>query len=867
MDSLPDVLHQVLSATPLRVVDQVVLPERTAEFAEIPSELHPSVIKGLRRQFARGIYSHQAKGIAISLGGKDLCVATSTASGKSLVFLSVAGHVLATESRARILALYPAKALIQDQLGKWNESLSELGFSVGYIDGAVPVPERHRILDRNRAVLMTPDVAHAWLLNKAGDASVGAFLSDLKLLILDEAHVYDGVFGTNMAYLVRRILALSPSPRIISSTATIGSPDKFIELLTGRSPEIIADSGDGSFSPQKHVMLLRPEQGVSFEATALLVRNLARGNAGKFLAFADSRKTVEQLVAVAERSDDADDELLDDLLENDQTKSPALSTIVGNLIQPYRAGYEESDRAEIQRALSNGSLKGVVSTSALELGLDIGDVDIVVLLGTPPSVKSFRQRLGRCGRRRPGVCLIVDDRERIVDLGEYLRKRPEPAWLYLDNRYIQYAHALCAAAEHASVGSSRHHLAPFDSLPGRYRELLRNEINPTEAVADDLYPLKQRAQAGPHFEFPLRSAIEKSFSIRERGGPAAASLGTVTYSQVLREAYPGAVYLYRARPYRIHQVSYRSGEIHASRFRRWTTRPILKNMVFPRIPAGIFSARKSGDGFVAECELQVNERLIGFTERRGSATESFAYGPLSPFAQRPMTRYVDTTGVCWHFPDAIVLTEAVAQAILTAFSTLCGVSERDLGFGTFRARSSDLWPEDAQGMAIYDAVNGSLRLTQRLFAEFEEVVQAALEFAEEDKANGEAAVPGLLALRGLADSMGEYTTCGGGGSPGSQREADDWVVVIAAGQKAMYVEDTSTEEIEVLGFRYTPQGLMYEVGSGSLKARILHAAHVKPVYGETELLEANLVTGETRPLGESGAATQEPQPGIENRAQ
>jgi len=289
---------------------------------------------------------------------------------------------------------------------------------------------------------MTPDVAHAWLMSHLRQKEVRDFLNRLRLLILDETHVYDGVFGTNMAYFIRRLLSVSGVDRIISSTATIGEPAEFIERLTGRKPCVLDQKDDGGASPRKTVLLLRPYRSNSFDSLVSLLLQLARIGSSRFLAFADSRKMVEQLVAVAERSANKeeestqeDDEIEDNLYEEG---TPGISNL---RILPYRAGYEEEDRLEIQNSLMRGDLAGVVSTSALELGLDIGEIDIVLLLATPPSVKAFWQRLGRAGRKNSGSCLLVDDSGIIarsaMGLRGYLQKLPEPGWLYLENEYIQ----------------------------------------------------------------------------------------------------------------------------------------------------------------------------------------------------------------------------------------------------------------------------------------------------------------------------------------------------------------------------------------------------------------------------------------------
>ena len=176
-----------------------------------------------------------------------------------------------------------------------------------------------------------------------------------------------------------------------------------------------------------------------------------------------------------------------------------------------------------------------MSTSAMELGLDIGEIDLVVIMGLPPSQKAFWQRLGRAGRKREGVCLLIDSKGALTGtpeaLSNYVCKDLEPSWLYLENRYLQYANVLCAAAECSELGIHWAEQDAYKTLPSPFARLLENELNPTEVVPADIYPLKQQAQAGPHREFPLRSGIETDFKV---GTPQGLQLGNLTLSQMMR---------------------------------------------------------------------------------------------------------------------------------------------------------------------------------------------------------------------------------------------------------------------------------------------------------------------------------------------
>lgn len=373
----------------------------------------------------------------------NVCLATSTASGKSLAFMAVAGHLLASNPTARVLALYPARALVQDQIDRWQSFLRPLGVSTALIDGGVDTQARPNLLANNRVVLMTPDVAHAWLLGRAAAPENSRFLDGLRLLVLDEAHVYDGVFGTNMSFFLRRLTAVAGRYGTIVATATLGDASSFVARLTGQEFVILGPQEDGSVAPVREILLVRCVADDPFRIKAQLLERIAEEGLGRFLAFADSRRLVERLTVRASRrqlAPEADSEPADpdDEREEDQIAPPAPDEPT---ILPYRAGYEAEDRIRIQQALTEGRLSGVVSTSALELGLDIGEIDIVVLLNPPTSVKAFWQRLGRAGRAREGYCIVIDDRGLLAGTNESLRTymaRPlEPNWLYLDNQNVE----------------------------------------------------------------------------------------------------------------------------------------------------------------------------------------------------------------------------------------------------------------------------------------------------------------------------------------------------------------------------------------------------------------------------------------------
>ena len=838
-----DEVIALLESAGFGIHDTCEIPSRPAEFRPVPDCLDPDVAARLRRSYPGGLYKHQSGAIEAAVKGADVVLASATASGKSLPFMAFAAHLAARDPESRVLALYPSRALIQDQLAKWREFLRPLGVHPACVDGSVNPAARAARMASAQVVLMTPDVAHAWLMSNLHDSQVREFLRGLKLLILDEAHVYEGAFGTNMAFLLRRLQVAAGPHQLICSTATLGEPADFIDRLTGRKPLSFGADEDGAPSLGKTILRVSP-QGKPFDATVSLLRAVAGAKAGRFIAFADSRRQVEQFVAATLRpASDGGDPTPTGIAghpgraERDEGERPPEGPTA---ILPYRSGYERGDREQIQESLGRGELAGVVSTSALELGLDIGDIELVLLLDVPLSVKSFWQRIGRAGRRSRAVCIVIDAKH-VLDatggLEEYTARPIEHNWLYLDNRYIQYAHALCAALELPQLGLDDADLDAFSSLPREFRSLLDNELHPANVVPPDLYPLKQRAQDDPHHEFAIRGAAEQSLRII---GPNDEPLGSVTLSQALHEAYPGSVYYYMARPYRVYRLDAHRGEIRAKHERWYTTTPISQTKVFPRFAGGTRRLLLAEHGFVAEVEMQVSERLVGFSERRGGAREQHEYRPGSPYSQKPLTRFFETTGVCWSFASMPRISERAAQELLEAFALKFGIQERDLGVGIFSARPSPLGPAQIQGLCIYDTTAGSLRLTQRLADHFAETAASASENLLTDQDPDLAAQ--LAGVAAASELLVATETVADGDSDSAD---DDWVILVAPGEPAILTNASGTQEVEVSGFRYTPRGIVYDLKHPAQSVQwSVPATTVMPVHGESKLVRFNLMTGE-----------------------
>lgn len=851
MGNLLPEISALLGKLAIPISEIVTLPAQAAAYLPVPHGLDQRVIASLQSNYPQGLYSHQARAIQAFLQGQDVCLATPTASGKSLVFMASAIHLALSDPEARILALYPAKALIQDQLEKWKQALILHKLSASFIDGSVATSARVALLNQHRVILMTPDVLHAWLLPRADEKEMGQFLASLRLLILDEAHVYDAVFGTNMTYLLHRLQALSPVGRIIASTATIGAPGEVMARLTGRPFFVLDAEDDGTNRPERDLVILRGDPQEDSQAAVPLLHALQQLPSLRYLAFADSRKKVERLVS----------RLHSHTRNGNEHGVPETKPRIPDEAQvlPYRAGYEEEDRRTIQAALGQGSLAGVVSTSALELGLDIGDLQIVILLGVPVSMRSFWQRIGRVGRRERGLCLIFDnqglaDRTR-GGMNAFLARPLEPSWLYLENRNLQFTQALFTAQELANGLHGGSGLEAFADLPETFRGFVRDLLDEMTALPEDLFALKQRGGDTPHLVFPLRTGLEPTLKVLEQKGNTLSPLGELTHSQYLREAYPGAIYHYMGRSYRVFQVRWIQREIKVRPTKQGLTNPLQHTRVFPKFTSSILGLWSTSTSFLAEVELQVSDRVIGFTERKGDRLVPNLYDSSSIFSKKPITRCFETTGVCWEAPIFAQGNSApIGEAIRAAFCRRFGIAPRDVGQATFQARQGPQGLGSCQGWCIYDSAMGSLRLTQQLAENFSQVVEDALNEAISDASQANSSTDEGKSVRAQAEALARLLEDSSNWThheyaqyPSPPESKEGWVEVFVPGTRALLVDPTGeAEDVLIAAYRWAPRGLVYDVETSP--RRTVSASLVRAIPEETALQLWNPESGNIEPL-------------------
>lgn len=828
-------------------------------------DLSAPVRAHLDTKYPEGIYLHQRSALETILHGADVCLSTGTASGKTLAFHLSALSLLAQNPKAKILVLYPLKALATEQEERWIRVIEETGVDakVGVIMGGVNTRERPRILEESRVVIMTPDVLHSWCLPNIGRPGLRKWFSNLKLLIIDEVHVYTGIMGSNAAFLLRRldhgVRRLKGGFQIFAASATLASPVDHVRHLTGRDAVLINRDCDTSPKQPVTVHLIESPLKHPQEATVKLIERLVR-DGRRFIVFADSRQTVEQLgaqTAFALGKEDADE---DDSFETSLIQSVGIPAVL-----PYRSGYEAGDRRAIEEALRSGALKGVVSTSALELGLDIQGLDTAVLYGMPATSTSFEQRIGRVGRTQPGTVFIVNagsvlDSQIFAKPESWRERPPAEGALYLGNPRIQYVHALMLArpgGDDDLVGGSGGDLADVGvSWPDGFLRLCEDERS--GQVPRELIQMKVDAGPTPQFAFPLRD-VETQFAVMMKHGPVLRSLGSLSFAQAMREAYPGAVYYHMGKPYRVTNMNFSKKEILVRTEKKYYTAPrYLPTRVYPSlIDESFFDGHAFGsDLTVIDCDLQISEAVIGWNERRGLNLTSHDYpaaaGSGVSFQRNRFERNYMTSGVTIFHPLLDELgTHAidVAQAIFEGLMLIIPFERQDIGAATdVLQRAFGDMEQGRRFIALHDKTYGSLRLASRikdpsLMIRAIDAGAAALsaiysrvqesdkdDTTEEDQAIAvEAALTSIRDL--LADEEASVISAGGTAPTPSDRLA-----VIRPGSVG-WLESSLNHEVQILNVTYSPtlQCTAYVIPKGDGSRHLVRFDKVLPIKGRSEM--------------------------------
>jgi len=521
------------------IVHQQTIPPRPERLVTELDDFPPAVSQILKTAGIPALYTHQAEGIEKVLSGDSVVIATPTASGKTLVYNVPVITSLLADPTGHALYIFPLKALEQDQFDELHTLLEGMscGLTVDIYDGDTPAHRRKKIrTSPPHVVITTPDMLHAGLL--AFHEAWAEFFTRLKHVVIDELHTYSGVFGSHVLHLFRRlhrVCALYGSdPVYITCSATIGNPEELASRLVNRKFHPVVDSG--APAAPRHFVFLNPPESPNTLAANLLRLSVLKEY--RTIVFTRARVITELIYRWATQG----------------------RTDLRQAISSYRAGYLPEERRQIETALSCGDLLGVVSTSALELGIDIGGLDICILVGYPGSIVNTWQRAGRVGRSgRESLIILIASRDA---LDQFFMKHPdhffgrdiEDAVVDPANQYILKHHLACAASETPLTAHE-----PEYQIPGWRQavdELVREGALLQSADGDAWYAARKQ----PHRLVNMRT-IGESWTIYEKGTKNI--IGTVSGGQIYTECYDGAIYLHRGRQFLIAGRDPHKGQIFA----------------------------------------------------------------------------------------------------------------------------------------------------------------------------------------------------------------------------------------------------------------------------------------------------------------
>jgi len=626
-------------------------PARAAVTQPFPDDLPAPLQTALADLGTLRLYSHQAQAWRYARAGQNVLLATGTASGKTLAYSLPALACLLEDENARVLFLFPTKALAQDQLSVINHLFSALkplapehpSLKAGIYDGDTPQHSRPAIRVGARIVLSNPDMLHTGILPHHTNWQF--FFRHLRFVVIDELHTYRGVFGSHVANVLRRLKRVAAfygaSPQFILTSATIGNPRDLAEKLIEAPITLVEE--DGSLRGERHFIIYNPpivDEALGLRKSALLegVR-LAQDTLSAGLqsaVFARSRRSVEIMLMYLHESSQ----------QGEARRADSPAAVPRAPVRGYRSGYLPSQRREIERGLRDGSVRTVVATNALELGIDIGGLGAVILVGYPGSIASAWQQAGRAGRGdAPAAAVLVTSPSPLDQFlarhPEYFFDRsPERGLINPDHLLILLEHLRCAMFELPFERGEAFGSKPVDA----FLEFLV-ENRQAHASQNKFFWM---ADQYPAANISLRSASPENIAL-QIAAEKPLTIGTVDGDSALWMAHPGAIYLHEAQSYFVERLDLEkkvallrpdASDTYTEPLRETTITPLL------------LKEKEQGSG-CEKCwgEIQVTTRVKGYTRRRWFTNETLGSETLELPA-----RELQTTGYWIAIADETVKT-------------------------------------------------------------------------------------------------------------------------------------------------------------------------------------------------------------------
>ena len=613
-----------------------VVPERKARYGEFPEDLDPRVKQTLHERGIDRPYIHQSRAIAAALSGQDFVVVTPTASGKTLCYnVPVLDSILKDES-ARALYLFPTKALSSDQVAELYSMIERIGADVkAYTyDGDTPASARSAIRQAGHVVVTNPDMLHQGILPH--HAKWVKLFENLRYVVIDEIHAYRGVFGSNLANVLRRLKRIcafyGSNPTFICCSATIQNPKELAETMTGR--EMLLIDENGAPAGERHVVFYNPpvinaQLGIragSIPETRNIAASLLKAGV-QSIVFAKARLTVEVLVRYLK----------------DMVRDP-----LGNAgkVRGYRGGYLATQRREIERELRAGQIMTVVSTNALELGIDIGQLDACVLCGYPGTIASTWQQAGRAGRRGAVSLLIVVASSNPLDQyiinhpDYFFGQSPERALINPDNLYILLNHVKCAAYELPFEEDEKY--AGLEDTPELLGYLEEQSI--LRRVGGRYYWM---AEEFPQAGISLRSASDQNFLVVDITDPKKHRvIGEMDRFTVPMLLHKHAIYMHEGTQYQVEELDFegKKGYVRRVDVGYYTDADLTTSLKV----LDEFESEPAGPWVRARGEVLVSSIVTVFKKIRFDTHENLGWGPVTlPELE------MQTTACWWTLPDEL----------------------------------------------------------------------------------------------------------------------------------------------------------------------------------------------------------------------
>ena len=692
------------------------LPAQAARHAPWPAALDPRLVDVMRARGLEQLYSHQAEAVAHALAGRSLVVPTPTASGKTLCYNLPVFDALLRDPEARALYLFPTKALSQDQMHEAHEVVSALGvdIKVHTFDGDTPETARRAIRASGHIVVTNPDMLHQGILPH--HTLWVKLFENLRFVVVDEIHQYRGVFGSHVANVLRRLRRIAAfygsQPQFICCSATIANPGELASQLVGDRLSVVSENG--APRGEKHFIfynppVVNPELGIRRSAVketrAIAERFLATGV--QMIVFARSRMRVELLLTYLE-------------------KAGRKVGIKSGEVRGYRGGYLPTERRAIESGLRDGSVRAVVSTNALELGIDIGRLDVCLMCGYAGTVASTWQQAGRAGRRNALSAVVLVGTSSPVDqyiLGNpdyFLERSPEHATIDPENLVVLMSHLKCAAFE-----------LPFraaEEFGGRrITEILDYLVEQRVLhAAEGRY--HWMADTYPAEDVSLRSAAPDNVVIVDQSVPGGRIIGEMDLFSAQEMLHDEAIYIHGAQQYHVDKLDWERRKAHVQ-----PVRVDYYTDAQRKVELKTLDAEDSRDdehlGELGLGEIGLVDKVTVYKKIKLGTHENVGSGKIH-LPEMEM----HTTSMWWQLPATVAAEmslagldlgdalKGLAHLLGTVASVFVMADPRDL-----HAQAMVRAPfTDAPTLYLYDAVPGGVGFAGRIFQQWTDIRQAAL---------------------------------------------------------------------------------------------------------------------------------------------